>query len=53
MKDKTKQDFLKARSLGVQSFPTLLLQSQHGTHKVAAGYAKAENILSKIEEQLY
>ncbi len=53
MKAKTKDDFLRARSLGVQSFPTMLLQHQHGTQQVAAGYAKAESILSRIEEQLY
>jgi len=53
MKEKIKEDFLRARSLGVQSFPTLLLHNQHGTQRVAAGYSKAETILSKIEEQLF
>ena len=53
MKNAIKQDFARASSLGVSSFPTLLIQRAGETPKVAArGYLKSEALISKLSRQL-
>jgi len=52
MKEAIKADFEYARSLGVNSFPTLLLQKDGEVKIVAAGYAKAKSIIEKIDSIL-
>ncbi len=48
-KKQIKEDFLRASQLGVRSFPTVLLQYKGSTNVVAAGYSKAEKVISKVK----
>jgi len=52
-REKVKEDFSRARDLGVQSFPTILLEYQGQTHIVARGYTKSENIIAAIASALH
>lgn len=47
-----KKDFEKARSIGVSSFPTLLIQNGQKTTVVARGYAKSETVVRSIRGML-
>lgn len=46
--EETRKDFRKARALGINSFPALLIQVDGAYHSVAPGYASATEILDKI-----
>lgn len=45
----TRQDFLKARSWGVSSFPALLLEVNGQRHTVAAGYTAARELEQNLQ----
>lgn len=51
-KEKVKKDFTYSQSVGVQSFPTLVLQSGDDMYLVAQGYVDAETIIEKCEKIL-
>lgn len=52
-KQKTASEFSKARSLGVNSFPTILLKKPDGQLvTIARGYARADDILQTIQKHL-
>src|SRR5690606_35202837 len=42
------QEFVRCRQWGVRSFPTLLLEHAGKTQTLAAGYATAEQIFSRL-----
>lgn len=46
------QEFIRCRQWGVRSFPTLLLERRGETHPLAAGYATAEQVLSRLRREL-
>lgn len=50
LKSDVKKDFLKASQLGVNSFPTIILKNGEEYTIVAKGYAKAEEMIKKIEK---
>jgi len=52
MKSAIKNDFKRARSLGVNSFPTLLVEKEGRTYIVAQGFKKSEAIIQQIDEIL-
>lgn len=45
----TDQEFYRARSLGVRSFPTILLQSYRGIEVLATGYVDERDLLARID----
>jgi putative protein-disulfide isomerase len=45
----TREDFRKARALGINSFPALLMEVDGSYHAVAPGYSSAAEILGNIE----
>lgn len=45
----TEEDFARARSLGVRSFPTLLIELQGGVYALGSGFVTTDVILEKIE----
>lgn len=47
-----KEDFENANQLGVNSFPTILLQVGDNTHLIAKGYAESSNMVEKIQNLL-
>lgn len=51
MKLKVKEDFKRAKEVGVNSFPTLLFQVNGETHILAQGYVKSAKIIEKIESR--
>jgi len=50
MKQLVKKDFENANSLGVNSFPTILVEQNGKTKIVARGYASSEKIISSINQ---
>lgn len=52
MKQRIKADFERARSLGVSSFPSLLLESDGDVHLIANGYIKSEEVNRRIEKRV-
>ena len=46
------QEFVRCRQWGVRSFPTLLLEQAGKTQPLAVGYATAEQILSRLRQEL-
>ena len=52
MKELVKNDFNKARKLGVNSFPTLLLQTGEEVHVVARGFASKATMIREIDKIL-
>ena len=53
MKEKIKQDFARAANLGVNSFPTILLEYQGKTYPIAKGYSTAEKMIARVENLLH
>lgn len=47
-----KQDFENANQLGVNSFPTILLQLGDDRHLIAKGYAESSNMVERIKNLL-
>jgi len=52
MKEEIKKDFERANLLGVNSFPTMLVQIEGKATIVARGYAKAKQVNDTIEKLL-
>lgn len=50
MKNKTKADFQRSRRLGVNSFPSVLVQYNGEYHLIGQGYAKASALLKRIDK---
>lgn len=50
LKKAVREDFKQAEQLGVQSFPTLLLQHKQTYFLIARGYQKASLIIEKVEK---
>jgi len=48
--EKSNEDFNRARTLGVNSFPTLLLEHDGKQHKIAQGFETSENIIKAIRK---
>ena len=46
------QDFVRCRQWGVHSFPTLLLERAGNTQILAAGYVTAEQVFSRLRQEL-
>jgi len=46
--DATASDFVRARSMGVSSFPTLFLSDQGKLHRIGNGYAHVETLEQEI-----
>lgn len=46
------QDFARCRQWGVSSFPTLLLERNGKTELLAAGYVMAEQVLSRLRQEI-
>lgn len=46
------QEFVRCRQWGVRSFPTLLLELAGKTQTLAAGYVTAEQVLSRLRQEL-
>lgn len=44
------QEFVRCRQWGVRSFPTLLLERHGATEPLAAGFATAEQLLSRLRQ---
>ncbi|MRX08691.1 DsbA family protein [Pseudoduganella sp. FT25W] len=44
----TKADFVRARALGVRSFPALLLETGDGVVEVSGGYAQVEQLHQRL-----
>lgn len=51
-KSKVREDFQTAAELGVRGFPTLLMQIGDKTITLTNGYAKADQIIKKVERNL-
>jgi len=51
-KEKVKKDFSYAQSIGVRSYPTLVLQNGDDVYLIAQGYVEAETIIEKCEKIL-
>jgi protein-disulfide isomerase-like protein with CxxC motif len=51
-KEQSTKDFLRARQLGVNSFPTILLVKDDKTQVIARGYAKASDMKRSIDQIL-
>lgn len=49
---KTKKHFDRARALGVNSFPTIILQDGDQYHIIAKGFAKSTDMVSRIKKIL-
>ena len=49
MKGLVKLDFARARQLGANSFPTLLLQVEDSVHVVARGFTKKQDMIQAVE----
>ncbi len=45
-------DFNRARQLGVNSFPTVLLEHNGNVQRINSGYAKAEEVVAKVRNIL-
>jgi len=52
LKEKVKKDFTYSQSVGVRSFPTLVLQNGDDLYLIAQGYVEAEKIIKKCEKVL-
>jgi putative protein-disulfide isomerase len=50
MKTAIKNDFARARSIGVNSFPTLLIEKEGKKYIVAQGFRKSQDIIKDIDE---
>lgn len=50
-KSKVKQEFLMASQMGVNSFPTIILQVGDEYYLLARGYAKGKDMIEQIEGQ--
>ncbi|MTV37049.1 DsbA family protein [Duganella radicis] len=48
----TKADFVRARALGVRSFPALLLDTGNGIVEISGGYAHAAQLHQQLERAL-
>jgi len=48
-KEQIKQDFQKSRTLGVNSFPTILVEKEGRVSVVAKGYSTSEQIMMRID----
>jgi len=48
LKNDVKKDFQKAGSLGINSFPTILIKSGDNYTIIAKGYTKSEDMISRI-----
>ncbi|CAN7588234.1 DsbA family protein [Pseudoduganella sp. LjRoot289] len=46
----TAAEFTYVRSLGVRSFPALLLETEDGLYEVSPGYARVEQLEAQLEE---
>jgi len=46
-----KDDFQRARALGVNSFPTILMEKDGKISVIARGYSKSQNIIAEINKQ--
>lgn len=46
------EDFVRCRQWGVRSFPTLLLERPGGTETLAVGFATAEQVLSRLRQEI-
>ena len=53
MKRKIKDDFYRASSLGVNSFPTILLEYNGKLTPIAKGYSTAEKMIERVESILH
>jgi putative protein-disulfide isomerase len=51
-KEQSTKDFLRARQLGVNSFPTILVEKDGKTQVIARGYAKASDMKRSIDQIL-
>ena len=51
-KQQSTKDFLRARQLGVNSFPTILVEKDGKTQVIARGYAKANDMKPSIDQIL-
>ena len=51
-KQQTQQHFMRSREWGVRSFPTLLLERDGQFIPLAVGYVTAEQLLSRLRQQL-
>ncbi len=49
---KVKEDFARSSSMGVRSFPTLLLQKGDELFLIAQGYLEAEKVINSIKAKL-
>lgn len=49
-KEKVKKDFTYSQTIGVRSFPTIVLQNGDDLYLVAQGYVKAATIIEKCEK---
>jgi len=48
----TKADFVRARALGVRSFPALLLDTDQGILEISGGYAHAAQLHQQLQKAL-
>lgn len=53
VKELVKLDFQIAREMGVNSFPTLLLESNGQVLVISKGYSKSATIINKVKSHLY
>ena len=53
VKKLVKSDFKTAREMGVNSFPTLLLESNGQILVISKGYSKSASIIKKVKSHLY
>lgn len=49
-KEKIKLDFTRATELGVNSFPTILIEYQGNVSAIARGYSTSEKMIRRVEE---
>jgi len=52
MKTLVKEDFVRSRELGINSFPTLLLENGDKKYIISRGYAKSADIIRQIDKVL-
>lgn len=52
MKEKIRQDFSRAAELGVNSFPTILLEHDGKIYPIARGYSTSEKMTDRVENLL-
>ena len=50
MKQAIKADFARAGELGVNSFPTILLEHNGKYHAIARGYSTADKMIKRVED---